>query len=155
MPLLKESDRAALRQEFEPLTNRVRLLFFSQALGCETCPITQQILEEVMPLSDKLELVKYNYAIDREQVAAYGITRIPSIAVVRLEDQPAPDGAPELRERDYGIRFYGVPSGYEFMSLIGAILDVSSGDSSLAPETRELVALVSAPTHIQVFTTPT
>lgn len=155
MALLKEDDRAALRAEFEQLTSRVRLVFFSQALGCETCPITLQILEEVAPLSDQIELVKYNFAIDRDEVARYGIARIPAIAVVGLENQSDETGAPTVRELDYGIRFYGVPSGYEFMSLIGAILDVSSGDSSLAPETRELVARVIEPTHIQVFTTPT
>lgn len=155
MALLKESDREALRQEFEQMTGRVRLLFFSQALGCETCPITLQILEEVAPLSDKIELVKYNYAIDREQVSRYGISRIPAIAVVRVQDNQSDNVESAPQELDYGIRFYGVPSGYEFMSLIGAILDVSSGDSGLAPETRELVAQVTAPTHLQVFTTPT
>lgn len=155
MALLKEADREALRQEFEQMTGRVRLLFFTQALGCETCPITLQILEEIAPLSDKIELVKYNYAIDREQVSRYGIARIPAIAVVRVQDDQTNDDESAPQERDYGIRFYGVPSGYEFMSLISAILDVSSGDSGLMPETRELVAQVATPTHLQVFTTPT
>jgi hypothetical protein len=155
MALLKEQDREALRQEFTEMTGRVRLVFFTQALGCETCGITKQILDEVAPLGDKIELVTYNYAIDREHVARLNIARIPAVAVLRLEDQEDAQGESEPIERDFGIRFYGVPSGYEFISFIGAILDVSSGDSQLSPASRELVAQISEPAHIQVFTTPT
>jgi alkyl hydroperoxide reductase subunit AhpF len=153
MALLKEQDRAALRETFAEMTGRVRVAFFAQALGCETCGIVEQILDEVAPLGDKIELVKYNYAIDREQVAKYGIQRIPAIALTRLESSTDEESSPV--ERDYGIRFYGVPSGYEFMTLIGGILDVSSGESHLSDESRQLVAQLTEPTHIQVFTTPT
>jgi glutaredoxin-like protein len=58
-------------------------------------------------------------------------------------------------ERDYGIRFYGIPSGYEFSSIIEDIVDVSRGDSGLQPATREALAAVSEPVHFQVFITPT
>ncbi len=71
----------------------------------------------------------------------YGIERVPAVAVV---------GA-----KDTGIRFYGMPAGYEFLSLIDAILLASSGDSGLSEESRTLVADVSEPTNIQVFVTPT
>jgi alkyl hydroperoxide reductase subunit AhpF len=155
MSLLKAQDQDALRQEFANMPGRVRLIFFTQALGCETCGITGQILDEIAPLGEKIELVKLNYAIDRDAVQKYDIRRIPAIAVVRLEDAMNGDSEPELQERDYGIRFYGVPSGYEFMSLVGAILDVSSGDSQLSAESRALLAQLTQPAHLQVFTTPT
>lgn len=155
MALLQDQDREALRQEFHTMTGRVRLVFFTQALGCETCSITQQILEEIAPLNDNLELVKLNYAIDREAAQRYAIARIPAIAIVRLEEFQNENGEARTLERDYGVRFYGVPSGYEFMSLIGAILDVSSGDSQLSPQSRALLAQITQPTHFQVFTTPT
>lgn len=155
MPLLKDRDRQALEQEFSQMSERVRIVFFTQALGCETCGLTEQILTEIEPLSDKLELVKKNFAIDRDAVAAYGIARIPAFALVRLEETTNPSGETGLVEHDYGIRFYGVPSGHEFMSLIGAILDVSIGDSQLSPASRALAAHITEPTHIQVFTTPT
>src|SRR5919202_3443039 len=102
MTLLKERDRAALCEEFAKLTGKVRIIFFTQALGCETCEIAQQILEEVAGLSDRIELQKFNYAIDRDPVAQYGITRIPAFALVRLEEAQDGDGQPVTRERDYG-----------------------------------------------------
>ncbi len=155
MPLLKANDQALLREEFKNLTNPVRFIFFTQALGCDTCEITGQILDEIVPLSDKLELVTKNYAIDKDDVEKYAIRRIPAIAIVRLEAQEKEDGTQETVEHDYGLRFYGVPSGYEFMTLVGDILDVSSGESGLSQETKMMLSRVKDPVHFQVFTTPT
>ena len=92
--------------------------------------------------------------MDKDQVERYKIVRIPATAVVRVETI-AKNGASEIVDRDYGIRFYGIPAGYEFASLIGDILDVSSGDSGLAPETKAALADLKEPLHLQVFTTPT
>ncbi len=154
MALLKDSDREQLRQEFQKLTNPVKLVFFTQALDCEYCPITQQILEEVVTLSDKIQLQVYNTAIDKDQTAAYKIARIPAIAVVRVETREN-NGKPETFDRDYGIRFYGVPAGFEFASLLGDILDVSAGESGLSPASKSALAQMKNPIHLQVFTTPT
>ena len=107
MALLKDQDRLQLQAELKKLQAPVKLVFITQSLNCEYCPTTQQILEEVTALSDKIQLQTYNFAIDREQVAAYKITRVPAIAVVRVENI-AKDGALETRERDYGIRNYEI-----------------------------------------------
>jgi alkyl hydroperoxide reductase subunit AhpF len=74
-------------------------------------------------------------------VEAFGVDKIPATVV--------------MGERDYGIRFYGIPSGYEFASLVEAIVAVSQRDSGLSPETREKLRRVNAPVHIQVLVTPT
>lgn len=152
--LLKDSDREALVQEFAGLTSTVKLVFFTQALDCEGCSVAQQILEEVAGLSEKIQLEIRNFAIDKDDVAKYKIARIPATAVVRMETA-TPDSRAEQKERDYGIRFYGVPAGYEFASLIGDILDVSAGDSGLSAETRASLKELKEPLHLQVFTTPT
>lgn len=154
MSLLKESDREQLRKEFEQLQEPVKLVFFSQALDCEYCPLTQQILEEVVALSDKIQLQTYNYAIDKEQVFEYKIARIPAIAVTRVETVSG-NGAVKSRERDYGIRYYGIPAGYEFASLVGDILDVSRGESGLSEQSKIALAQLKDPLHLQVFVTPT
>ena len=152
--LLKDSDRELLKKEFAQLTNPVKLVFFTQALDCEYCPIAQQILEEVVGLSEKIILETVNFAIDKEQVAQYKIARIPAIAPVRVETVER-NGVEETIDHDYGIRFYGIPAGYEFASLVGDILDVSSGESGLLSETKAALANLNEPMHLQVFTTPT
>ncbi|HSQ16551.1 MAG TPA: glutaredoxin, partial [Anaerolineales bacterium] len=56
---------------------------------------------------------------------------------------------------DYGIRYAGIPSGYEFSSLIQSLVLVSGRDSGLAPETRQALADLKQPVLLQVFVTPT
>src|SRR5512142_2070808 len=154
MGLLKDSDREQLRTQLEQLQNPVKLVFFTQALDCDYCPLTQQLLEEVISLSDKLKLQIYNFNIDKDQVFEYKIARVPAIALVRAETRTK-DGVVETVDRDYGIRFYGVPAGFEFASLLGDILDVSSGSSGLNEQSKAALAQLKEPMHLQVFTTPT
>jgi glutaredoxin-like protein len=82
-----------------------------------------------------------DFSLDKEVVERYEVDKIPAIAV---------EG-----EKDYGVRFYGVSAGYEFSSFIEAIKSVSAGDSGLAPKTREALAGLKDPLHLQVFVTPT
>lgn len=154
MGLLRESDREQLKNTFEQLQNPVKLVFFTQNLDCDYCPMTQQVLEELVGLSDKIQLQTFNYAIDKEQVFSYHIARIPAVALVRVETR-VKDGKEETIERDYGIRYYGVPAGYEFASLIGDVMDVSRGESGLSAESKAALALLKDPLHLQVFVTPT
>jgi len=153
MGLLKESDRENLRKQFAELQNPVKLAFFTQALDCEYCPLTQQVLEEVVSLSDKITLETHNFAIDAA-AQKYAIARVPAIAVLRVENQTVGDKV-ETVDRDYGIRFYGVPAGFEFASLLGDILDVSAGDSGLTAESKAALRDLKNPLHMQIFTTPT
>ncbi len=145
MSLLSEKDRQHLIQEFETLTTAVTLVVFTQEMECQYCRETRQIADELASLSDRISVEVYDFQNDPEQVAAYGIDKIPAIAVAQGGESP----------RDVGIRYYGIPSGYEFSSLIADILMVSSGDSGLSPETRDWVAALTTPVHLQVFVTPT
>lgn len=154
MALLKDSDREQLKKEFEKLQNPVKLLFFTQALDCDYCGLTQQVLEEVVGLSDKIQLQIQNFAVDRDKAAEFKVARVPAIAVLRVETKEE-NGETKTVDRDYGIRFYGVPAGYEFASLLGDILDVSSGDSGLSPQSKAALGQLKEPLHLQVFTTPT
>ena len=99
------------------------------------------MIEEVAALSDKLSVKVFDFVTDTEAVQQYGIDKIPAVAIV---------GA-----KDYGIRLYGIPSGYEFGTLIEDIRLVSAGQSGLSQSTRDMVAKLEGPVHIQVFSTPT
>jgi glutaredoxin-like protein len=141
MPLLKEKDREAVKKEFEKLKDDVTLIVFTQELECEYCKETRELVEELASLSDKIKFEVYNFAIDKEKALEYGIDKIPAIVV---------KGA-----RDYGIRFYGIPAGYEFTTLVEDIIDVSNGESGLLNQTKEKIKTIDKPVHIQVFVTPT
>jgi alkyl hydroperoxide reductase subunit AhpF len=98
-------------------------------------------MREVAECSDKVTVEVYNLHIDREKAAQYGIDRVPAIVV---------EGA-----RDYGIRFLGVPAGYEFTNLIDGMQTAASGEPRLSPETLERLRGLTEPIQIQVFATPT
>ena len=142
MPLIGPKDAEHLQKEFsEKLVNPVRLVMFTQEFECQYCRETRQLVEEVAALSDKVDAEVYDFVIDKEKAEAYSVDKIPAIAVAGT--------------KDYGLRYYGIPSGYEFTSLIEDIITVSQGDSGLPAPTREALAQLSKPVHIQVFVTPT
>jgi len=143
MPLLSEKDSAYLREEFaKQLVNPVRLVMFTQEkAACQYCRETEQIVREVAGLSDRIEVEVHNFIADGGKAKEYDIARIPAIAVIG--------------EKDYGVRFYGIPSGYEFTTLIEDIMAIAQGKSGLSDATREAVAALTEPVHVQVFITPT
>ena len=51
--------------------------------------------------------------------------------------------------------FAGATAGYEFAALLDAIELVARRDSGLSADSRALVAQITAPMRIQVFSTPT
>ena len=142
MALITDDVAAQLRAEFEKLKDPVRLAVFSQALADPESEQVRRLVEEIAAIEPKISAEAHNFVLDTEKVAALKILRTPAIAIL---------GA----TKDYGIRMYGLPSGYEFGSLVDAILDVSSGDSGLSAPTREALAAVERPVHVQVFSTPT
>jgi alkyl hydroperoxide reductase subunit AhpF len=146
MSLMSPADQQALRDAFSTMKRPIRLLFFTQTLGCETCPQTRQILDELPLLTDKVTIEEINLILDVDRVKAYAVERVPAIAIA-YED----DGA----VKDSRIRFIGTPAGYEFISLIQAILLVGGGrESTLTAENRARVEAVEEPVTIQVFSTP-
>lgn len=81
-------------------------------------------------------------------------------ARIRVEQRPASpcDEAPQIRigGRAQGrIRYLGAPAGYEFASLVDAIVAASSGDTALRPASREALAGLGRNVQVQVFVTPT
>ena len=147
MSLISPSDQERLREELSAMTRPVRLLFFTQALDCETCLQTRQIIDELPPLSDKITVEEVNFVLEGDKAAQYGIDRVPAIVIVSQDDSG--------HERDSKMRFLGMPAGYEFISLIHAVRLAGGGSSHLSEDSRARVAMVDRPMTVHVFTTPT
>jgi glutaredoxin-like protein len=145
--LIPESDQVRLREDFSHLTRPVTLLFFTHTIGCETCLLARQVIDELPPLSPKIAIEEVNFVLDKERAAAFGIDRVPAIALVTADEGGG--------MRDSHIRFLGTPAGYEFISLIRAILLVGGGPSMLSAESREKLAAIDRPMTMHVFSTPT
>lgn len=145
MGLLREDDRQALQQEFAALDRPVKLVLFTQQMECQYCRETRALVEEIAELSEKIEHEVFDLVADADAASRFNVDKIPAIAVMQ--------GGEEAR--DYGIRYFGIPSGYEFSSLITDIRMVSSGETGLSAETKRWLAELQTPLHLQVFVTPT
>ncbi|HHH40510.1 MAG TPA: glutaredoxin [Chloroflexi bacterium] len=143
MPLLDDAIREEVRTMLTGLMEPVRVVVFTQPFQCQYCAETRQLVEEVAALSDKIAVEVYDLSQDREEAMALGVDKAPAIVPMRA------DGT------DYGVRFFGIPSGYEFGSLLDAILTVSAGRVDLMPETMAFLEALPEPLHLQVFVTPT
>ncbi|MCU0508327.1 MAG: thioredoxin family protein [Anaerolineae bacterium] len=141
MALLNEQIRKDVRQALADVENPVVFKVFTQEIECQYCKETRELVEEVAGLSDKLSVEVYDFVKDAAIAESMGIDKVPAVAVIG--------------KKDYGIRMFGIPSGYEFGSLIESVKLVSEGESGLSPTTKQQVARLTKPVTVQVFITPT
>ena len=150
MPLIGEKDADFIRDHFSKhMTGEVKITLFSQresplyvpSQECMYCSETRELLQEVAELNDNIKLHIKDFVTDQAEAASLGIDHIPAFLV---------EGAAKGK-----VRFFGIPSGYEFATLIEDIVDVSRGETDLQPKTKEALAALTDDIRIQVFTTPT
>ncbi len=148
MAILSNEDKAAVSTRLNEMQKPVRLIFFSQRVAqCQYCAPTEELVTELAELSDKLSLEKYNLVADSAAAKLYNIDKIPATVIAGIGD----DG----NVVDYGIRFFGIPSGYEFASFLEDIIMISTGESGLSERTKKALAKLTTPVNLKVFVTPT
>ena len=149
MPIIPEGERNDLKRGFrKDLKKDVTIRLFTQGSSlltipgreCRYCPQTQQLMEELTSLSPKLHLEVYDFYSHAEEKAQYSVERIP--AIVMGDDDNA------------RLKFYGIPMGNEFATIIEGIKTLSRGVSPLSMDTRKKLRKINQPVHIQVFVTP-
>ena len=136
---LNQSDTNFVRSRFEKeMVEEVKVTLFTEpdlkglivpGMGCETCVPTQQLLEEVSRLSEKIQLNIVNYREEIELTKSYGVGMVPTIVFSRDDES--------------NIKYLGIPAGTEFPVLLEAIINVSSGSPNLSEEMFSLQALNS------------
>ena len=142
MSLIPDDKKELLRADFkEKLVDPVKIVMFTQEIECQFCSQTRELVQELGPLNDKIMVQILDYVKDAAIAKEYGVDKIPAIAIIG--------------KKDYGVRIYGIPYGYELNTLIEAIINVSKGTTDLSDKTKEILKEVKNPVHIQVFVTLT
>lgn len=141
MAIFDDKVRGQLTEILKNMKEEVTLVFFSQEIECFTCRDARSFVEEVSSLNSKIKLEKYNLVEDSEKTELYKIDKVPAIAVA------------DKNGADTGIRFYGIPAGYEISSFLSALLETSGVKEVLSKEIMERIAKVDKDVHIQVFVT--
>jgi alkyl hydroperoxide reductase subunit AhpF len=151
MTFIADKDQQTLRQHFAAhLAGDVEIVLFTERESpiivprlqpCETCKETEALLNEVTALSDRLTLTVHELQEAHDEAASYAIDRVPVFVL---------KGAARGQ-----VRFFGIPSGYEFSALIADIVDASKGTTELSEATRDFLGSLDKAVNIKVFTTPT
>jgi len=142
MSLIPDDRKDALRNDLqERMVDPVRIVVFTQEIECKFCSETRQLAQELAALNDKLSVEVYDFVANADKAKEYKVEKIPALAIIG--------------KKDYGVRIYGIPYGYELQTLIGAVVNVSKGTTDLSDKTKTILADVKLPVHIQVFVTLT
>lgn len=139
--MIQDRDKPKVQERLAGMTEPVTAVLFTRKTDCEYCTETREILEDLAELNDRIRVEVHDIDDEPEVAASYNVDKAPAIALV---------GA-----RDHGIRYYGIPAGYEFASLLEDLVMVSTGDTGLGEATREILKSLRTPVHLQVFVTPT
>src|SRR5665811_361753 len=139
--VLQNSDKEIIQKKFVGLTNDVEFIVFTQELECQFCKETRELAVDLGTLSSKIKVKIYDFVKNGDEVMEYKIKRIPAIAIVG--------------KLDFGIRYYGVPAGYELATMIDTIIDVSKGTTTLPEAIKKKLAEIKKDVHLQVFVSPT
>jgi len=141
MAILKEKDKEKVINVFKKIEKDVTIFMFTQEVECPHCEMTRIMLEEISGLSDKLSLEVHDFVAEADLAKRYKVDKIPATIL--------------SGDKDYGIRFYGVPAGYEFTVLIEDIMDIGKRNPGLSVEVMNELAKVDRPVHMQVLVSPT
>ena len=144
--LLNDEVIEQVEEIFAGLQEPVQVLFFGSQQDCDYCEDTLQLVQEVVDISEKLELSIYDIEEHAALAGQYNVDKAPALVLAGR------DGDQIL---DYGVRYAGIPSGHEFSSLIHTLLLVSGRDSDLSQDTRQKLQELDTPVHLMVFVTPT
>jgi len=141
MPMLDDKVIKELTESFKGLQSDVVIKYFTQEMECQFCKETRELLQELDKISARIKLEIFDFVKDKSEAQKYGIDRIPATVV--------------MGDTDRGIRFYGIPAGYEFGTLVEAIKMVSNGKVDLNQESKTFLDGLKKDVHLQVFVTPT
>ncbi|WP_048148193.1 protein disulfide oxidoreductase [Palaeococcus ferrophilus] len=143
MGLISDGDKKVIKEEFfSKLEEPVKLIAFIGKEHCQYCDQLKQILAEISELSDKVTYEVHDFDAEKELAEKYRVDRAPATVITRNGE-------------DFGVRFFGLPAGHEFGAFLEDIVDVSTGNTDLAPDTKEAIANVERDVRILVFVTPT
>lgn len=142
MPKIKEDEQKQIRELFEEkMENDVFIQFFTTDEDCKYCDDTEEILDELNSLSDKINIEKND--LGNGNTEKYNVDRVPAILFTDQEGN------------DSGVHFYGIPSGHEFNTLIDGIVSMSNGQTELSEDIIEELKQIEDEVLLQVFITPT
>lgn len=133
---LKEKVKDALKD----IKGQVRMVLFTSEEGCEYCKEAKEISELVAGSSENVKLETFDLGKDKDKAEEYSVDKVPALIIHGEEKR--------------FVRFFGLPAGYEFSTLIADIKDISRGAPDISSDLIKRIKAIDRELHIQVFVTP-
>jgi glutaredoxin-like protein len=149
MTLMDEKTKQQVRERLaETLSGPVELRLYRRpdtgrlilpgGVGCQTCEATEELARTLVELApDKLQLTVIDISEQPGEVDT-----VPTLTVARPGEESR-------------ITFQGLPSGYEFATVLDAIERASGTGNELSPEVAKQLAKLASDVEVMVFVTPT
>ncbi len=136
---LAEEQRQAIRSAFAGLTRTVPVRL---VLGPGEAPLT------VIAAGHEIDFGAEARAL-LEQLA-----QLSDLVTLSVEETSERGRWPEITVGD-GLRYHGLPWGYELATVVGAVVEAGRAESSLSADSLAALATLQRPVELEVYVTPT
>jgi len=138
--MLAEKDKKYVATTLTGMKSDVRVVLFSRDGGeCKYCDEAEGLLADVAAAAPRVKLEVLSLKKDAARAQELGIDKVPGIAL--------------LGKKDYDLRYFGLPSGYDFTPFVETILAVANEDHGISGESVAMLAKLAKPVQLSVFVT--
>jgi hypothetical protein len=138
--MLSEKDKVYVHKTLDGMKDEVRLTLFSRDGGdCKYCGEAEGLLSDIAAADPRVKLEILSLKKDAARAKQLGIDKVPGIAL--------------LGKKDHNLRYFGLPSGYDFIPFVETIRAVGDDAPGVSPESAAQLARLSKPVQLSVFVT--
>lgn len=139
MEIFNQETKSKLTEILKQMNDKVNIIFFTQEFECNTCRDARAFIYEFAGMSDKIAVTEFEITGNMEKAGFLKVDKVPCFAFLDSKDNFT------------GIKFYGVPGGYEINSFVKALIEVSGIREPLPDDILKRIKAVNREIHIQVF----
>ncbi|MBN1115521.1 MAG: thioredoxin family protein [Oligoflexia bacterium] len=140
MAVFNEQQKKEIAESLAVVKKTVKITCVTRGTDCRYCSLTKEMLSELAVLSPNVDINFYDLVEDQERIKDLKIDKVPAVILHRGNNS--------------NIRFFGVPAGYEFQTLLEDIIILGNNNSPLSLETILEINKIRTPLHIEVIASP-
>ena len=138
--MLSDKDKKYVASTLAGMKSDVRLVLFSRDGGeCKYCDDAEGLLADVAAAAPRVTVEVLSLKKDAARAQELGIDKVPGIAI--------------LGKKDHNLRYFGLPSGYDFIPFVETVLAVANDDPGISRESVAMLAQLKKPVQLTVFVT--
>lgn len=143
MGMFDEKTKKKLTEILSEMKEEVKIIFFTDNKEENATKETGLFLDEIGLMSNKILIEKKEIGKDKITDEQYDVDKVPAMILV------------DSKGKNTGVRYFGLPGGYEINSFVKGILEVSGKRDKIPDELISRINKIDKKIHIQVFVSMT